>query len=246
VKISLRERARLVLRVLPFAIVTCVMSTSFVASASAGVVTASSVIRTTKLAIARQASVHVLFVAHSGSPVKTETITADVGRASGTESVVEGEANLAIRLSSTTAYVSGNVSGLTKIFGMSTTDAKRLGKDWESWKAGTDQYADLRTDLTMSSVTALLPKAAGTKLTTRVAGGSRFYVLKWTIAATTSLPQVSNTLMIPRGGSSLPASETARVSTGAVATTTLSKWGERVDEVNPPAAETVASARLSG
>ena len=138
-----------------------------------GVVTTSSVIRTAKLAIARQASAHVVFVAHAGSPSKTETIVADVGRASGTETVTEGTAALAIRLSPSYAYVSGNSSGLTTIFGMSSADAKKVGKDWESWKAGTSQYANFKSDLTMSSVSALLPKAKGTRLTTVVTGTPR-------------------------------------------------------------------------
>jgi hypothetical protein len=142
------------------------------------------VIRSAELAIAKQASVHVVFVAHAGSPSKTETIVADVGRASGTETATEGKAALVVKLSSTHAYVSGNSSGLTTIFGMSSADAKKVGKDWESWKAGTSQYANLKSDLTMSSVSALLPKAKGTRLTTVVSKGSTFYVLKWTIAAT--------------------------------------------------------------
>jgi hypothetical protein len=215
-------------------------------SAWGGVVSTSSVIRTAKLAIARQTSAHVVFVAHAGSPSKTETIVADVGRTSGTEAVTEGTAALAIRLSPSYAYVSGNSSGLTTIFGMSSADAKKVGKDWESWKAGTSQYANLKSDLPMSSVSALLPKAKGTKLSTVVTGGTTSYVLKWSISATSSTPEVANTLMVSSGAVTLPVKETALISNGAKATTTISRWGEQFVVGVPPIAATIASSKITG
>ncbi len=81
-----------------------------------------------------------------------------MGRASGTETVTEGKAAPEIKLLPSHAYVSGNSSGLTATFGMSSTDAKKLGEHWEPWKSGTSQCANLKSDLTMSSVSALLPK----------------------------------------------------------------------------------------
>jgi hypothetical protein len=225
---------------------TCCAVVPFRATAGAGLVTPGSVISTATSAIAKQASVHVVFVAHAGSSSKTETIVADVGRASGTETATEGEASLVIRLSTTHAYVSGNAAGLTTIFGMSSADAKKLGKDWESWKAGTSQYADLKSDLTMSSVRALLPKAKGTTLTTVVSKGSMFSVLKWTIAATSSVPGVRNTLTVSSGATTLPVKEVARISNGADATTTLSGWGEQIVVGIPPVAATIPSSKITG
>jgi hypothetical protein len=169
-----------------------------------------------------------------------------VGRTSGTESIVEGNATLAIKLSATHAYVRGNSSGLTTLFGMSSTDAKKVGTDWESWKAGTSQYANLKSDVTMSTVTALLPKAKGTKLSTAVSGTTTYHVLKWAIPATTSLPKVTNTLTISTGATTLPESETAIVSSGATETTTLSSWGEQVVVAVPPIAITIASSKITG
>jgi hypothetical protein len=186
-----------------------------------------------------------VFVARAGSPAKTETIVADVGRDSGTETATEGKASLVIRLSSTHVYVSGNSSGLTTIFGMSSADAKKVGKDWESWKAGTSQYADLKSDLTMSSVRALFPKAKGTRLTSVVFKGSTFSVLKWTIAATSSVPGVTNTLTVSSGATTLPVTEVARISNGAKATTTLSGWGEPLRIDIPPVAATIPSSEIT-
>jgi hypothetical protein len=121
-----RTRPIIVFLVVSLAFVTCGVLAPLDA-AWGGVVTPSSVIGTAKLAIAQQASAHVVFVAHADSPSKTETIVADVGRASGTETVTEGTADLAIRLSPSYAYISGNSSGLTTIFGMSSADAKKVG-----------------------------------------------------------------------------------------------------------------------
>jgi hypothetical protein len=227
-------------------VITCVLSAFIGTTAWAGAVTASSVIRTTKSAIAKQTSVHVIFIAHSSSQAKTEKIVADVGRTSGTESIVEGKATLVIRLSATEAYVSGDSSGLTALFGMSSTDAKKVGTDWETWKAGTSQYASLKSDLTMSTVTALLPNAKGTKLSRVVTGTTTYHVLKWTIPATTSLPKVTNTLNVSTGALALPVSETAIISGGTKVTTTLSSWGEQVVVVIPPRAVTIASSKIKG
>jgi hypothetical protein len=226
---------------------TCCVVASLGTTAWAGVVvTPSSVISNAELGIAKQASVHVVFVAHAGSPVKTETIVADVGRASGTETATEGKAALVIRVSPSYAFVSGNSSGLTTIFDMSAADAKKVGKKWVSWKAGTSQYANLKSDVTMSSVRALLPKAKGTKVTTMVSNGGTFYVLKWKIAATSSIPGVTNTLTVSSGAATLPVDEVALVSNGSKATTTLSGWGERLVVAIPPSAATVPSSKITG
>ena len=242
----LRRRANCMVGVLSLALITCGAVAPLGATAWGGVVTPSSVIRAATSAIAGQPSAHVVFVAHAGSPSRTETIVADVGRKSGTETVTEGKAALAIRLSPTHAYVSGNSSGLTTIFGLSSADAKKVGKDWESWKAGTSRYAAFKLDLTMLSVSALLPKAKGTRLTTVASQGATFDVLKWTIAATSSIPGVMNTLTVSRGSIMLPVKEVALISNGAKATTTLSGWGEPVVVDVPPATATIASSKITG
>jgi hypothetical protein len=246
VAFSLRKRVSVIASVLLLGFPTVVGSASLGTTAWAGVVTASSVIRTAKLAIAKQASAHVVFIAHSSSPSKTEKIVADVGRISGTESIVEGTAHLTVKLSSTHAYVSGNSSGLTTLFGMSSTDAKKIGTEWESWTAGTSQYANLKLDLTMSSVAALFPKAKATKLSTVVTGKTTYHLLKWMIPATTSLPKVMNTLTISTGAMTLPVTETAIVSGVTKATTRLSRWGEQVVVGIPSAAVTIPSSRTTG
>ena len=168
---------------------------------SAGAVTANSVLKTVKTAIAQQSSVHVAFTLSSGSSDR-EKISVNVGTSVGqeTETASPGNAHLAIKVTPTDAYVSGNSAGLTMLFGFSSAVAKKIGNRWVYWKAGTKQYSSLRTDVTMSSVTGLLPKAKGTKVSTVV----KQYVLTWTIAATSSAPKLSNTLMASVTAPALP------------------------------------------
>jgi len=98
----------------------------------------------------------------------------------------------------------------------------------------------------VSSLTAVLPKAAGTKLTTVTTHGTKLYVLTWTSAATSSVPKLSNTLTISASGTRLPTKEIATDSAGVKVTTTLSNWGEDVVVSAPPVASTIASSKVTG
>jgi hypothetical protein len=227
-------------------IMALVTSATLGTSASAAVVSTGSVLRSAKAAIAVQTSVHVVFIAHSRASSTTEKIVADVGTTSGSETLFEGKADLAIKVTPAHAYVTGNSSGLTTLFGLSAPQAKKLGTAWESWNAGTSQYSNLKTDLTMSSVTALLPKAKGTKVSTKTTNGVKLFELQWTIASTSSMPQLSNRLTVSAQGDNLPVEEVATASGGVRATTTLSKWGEDFRVSTPPAASTIASPEISG
>ena len=212
-------------------------------TAFAATVSTASVLAASEAAIAGQSSVHVVFTARSGgSSSLSEKIVADVGPTSGVEAIVEGTADVAVRVTPSFAYVSGNSSGLTTVFGLSSADAKKLGRDWESWKAGSKQYANLRSDLKMSSVEALLPKVKGTKLS----AGSGTNVLRWTTPATSSIPKLANTLTLSADGTNLPITKTATATGGTKVTTTLSKWGEKVAVSAPPASSTMPSSKFPG
>jgi hypothetical protein len=204
------------------------------------------VLHATRAAIATQTGAHVVFTAHSGDTGATEMIIADVGTTSGTEDISEGSAAVTIKVTPSFAYVSGTSAGLTKLFGLNATEARKVGRKWESWPAGTAQYKNLRSDLTMTSVTALLPKAKGTTVSTKTAGGVGLYVLKWTTAATASVPRLSNTLTISSSGPILPQSDVATASGGTKITTELSKWGEDVVVPPPPATSTISSTQING
>jgi hypothetical protein len=223
-----------------------VISLGFGAAAYGDGASTGGVLNATKAAIAAQTGGHVMFTAHSGSTGTTEKIVADVGTTSGTEDISEGSAAVAIRVTPPFAYVSGNAAGLSTLFGLSASEARKVGRKWVSWAAGTGQYKNLRSDLTMSSVTALLPKAKGTTVSTKTAGGVGLYELRWTTAATSTVPRLSNTLTISSRAPVLPLTDTATASGGTKVTTVLSKWGEGVVVPTPPATSTISSTKVKG
>jgi hypothetical protein len=234
------------LRPLASAAIAVVSWAALGATASAGTATPGSVIAAAKAAVATETGVHVLFVARAHSTSKTEEIVADIGRTSGEETITLGSARLAIRVTPSHGYASGNVSGLTTLFGLTPAQAKKAGSDWVTWRAGTTQYADLKTDVTMTSVNALLPKATGTKLSSKVTGGAQLFVLTWTVPATGSTPELSNKLTVSATGATLPVEATSTESDGTNATTTLSDWDEPVVVVAPATASSIAAAKVTG
>ncbi len=228
-----------------FGLTTLTLSTVAVLCLPAGAssVTASSVIKAAQQGIATQTSVHVDFVAHSSSPSRTEKIIDDVGVASGKETASEGTAHVVLTFSMDAVYVSGNSSGLTTLFGLTSAEAKAVGRKWVSWTPGSSQYTQLKGDLTMSAVRALLPKAKGTKLATK---GAKLSILKWTVPSTSSTPALSNTLTLSSGATTLPVTEVATSTGGTRVTTTLSDWDEQILVKAPPAASVIGSSKIGG
>jgi hypothetical protein len=174
-----------------------------------------------------------------------EKIVADVSTKGGTETLTEGAEVLDVRATPTGAYIRGSSSGLTSLFGLTAAQAKTLGTKWELWKPGTKQYANLESDVTAKSLQSLFTKAKGTKLSTETSGGTSRYLLKWTSAATSTTPKLSNTLTISTDAN-LPIAETSTDADGVKVTTTISGWGEPVVVQIPSPASTLASSKVSG
>jgi hypothetical protein len=212
--------------------------------ATAGTVSAGTVLKGAKTAIGGQSSVHVTFAASSKKSKVTEKIAADVSATGGTESVTEGKGTLAIRVTPTAGYVSGNVTGLTQLYGLSAAQAKTVGANWIAFKTSSTQYATLKSDVTFSSVLALLPRTKGTKVSTHQSGGASQFVLKWTSKASGSTPKLSNSLTLDAGKTKLPIEETETDSTGVKVTTSLSNWGESVRVAVPT--PTIDSSTITG
>jgi hypothetical protein len=228
-------------------LLTALVALALVAGpAAAAPTTVTSVLKVAKTAIGTQSSVHVDFAATSKKRKITERITADVGSTGGSEVVAEGKGTLAIRVTPTAGYVSGNSTGLTQLYGLTAAQAKKIGSHWVTFKASTSQYTTLKSDVTFSSVLALLPKAQGTKVKTHTAHGTTQYVLSWTTAASSSNPKLSNSLTVAVGGTNLPVQETETDGSGVKVTTTLSKWGESVQVGTPAPASTIDSSQITG
>ncbi len=212
------------------------------APASAGTVTAATVIKEAKAAIATQSSAHLEFDAGSTTSSATEQIVADVGAHVGTETVTDGAAVLHVMVTPDDGYISGSASGLTSLFGMTAAEATKVGKRWEFWKKGTTQYKNLESVVSVQSLQSLLPKSKGTKVSSQ----DSHYVLTWTSAASGSTPKLTNTLAIAAKGTSLPVEETSTDAGGEKVTTSISKWGEAIVVHTPPAASVVAASTITG
>ena len=192
--------------------------------------------------MAKQTGVHLVESGKSGS--SSVLFIADLGTKSGQETASEGKARLTLELTPTYAYIGGNSSGLTTIFGLTAAQAKKVGKDWISVKAGTSEYAPLKSGLTSSSLAVLFPATKGTTLSTTITDGVHLYVLKWTTAATSSTPKLSHTMTISAVGATLPVELLATASSGS-ASTKFSKWGEHVTVSAPPVASTISLSKLT-
>ena len=213
---------------------------------SARAETTSSVLASAKAAIAKQTGARLSLTVTSSSSSDTEKITTDSGVTEGMETIALGAATATIKVTPSYAYISGSSSGLTTIFGLSAAQAKKIGKHWVSFKAGTSQYSDFKSGVTMSSVDSVLPQAKGTKTSMADVKGTKVYVLTWTVAATSSTPKTSDTLTISAVGAALPIKETASDAAGDHETLLLSKWGEHVSVSAPPAASTISYSQLTG
>ncbi|MGA3352819.1 MAG: hypothetical protein ABSD85_06485 [Acidimicrobiales bacterium] len=164
----------------------------------------------------------------------------------GMETIALGAATATIKVTPSYGYISGSSSGLTTIFGLSAAQAKKVGKHWVSFKAGTSQYSSFKSGVTMPSIDSVLPEAKGTKTSTADDKGTKIYVLTWTTAATSSTPKTLNTLTISAVGPALPIKETASDAAGDHETLLLSKWGEHVSVSAPPTASTISYSQLTG
>ncbi len=232
-------------KALVFVASVAVTSLTFTTVADARSPSLGSVIKTVEAAIKKERGAQVVSTERSTSSSKIAKETLLAGTASGEETFSHGDADLRIKVTPTGAYVSGSSSGLTTVLGVSAKDAKKIGSDWVYWKHGTTQYKDLESDVTVSSLTSVLPKVKGTKLSTHVTSGTVVYVLQWTTAATSSAPELSNTLTVSKR-TDLPVQAISTTSGGTTLATKFSDWGERVLVSAPPPGSTVPSSKITG
>jgi hypothetical protein len=205
-----------------------------------------SVLAAAKQAIVKQSGVHLVAVAKSSDPSKTETVVGDLGANRGHETISEAKSSVKIIVTPTVAYLAGNYSGLTGIVGVSPAEARKIGVDWVSVKVGSAQYAGVASGVTIAALTAVLPNAEGTALSTEGTKGSKVYVLKWTTAATSSAPKLARTLTLSAAGPTLPVEQISTSSDGSSESATFSKWGEPVSVRPPPARATVPFSKIAG
>jgi hypothetical protein len=214
-------------------------------AASGGAPRTSSVLTSAKSAIRKQTSVHLVVTSSSSPTSVQERLEADLEKTSGVETISQGSEKAEIKVTPTYAYLSGNSSGLAKIFGLSSADVNKVGTHWVSVKAGTSQYKDLAGSITISSVVSVLPPAKGTELSTPTPQAKKLYTLKWDTAATSSEPAWTTTLTLSAIGATLPVQETSKTSGGGSENVAFSKWGEHVLVSAPPIGLTIPFSHLS-
>jgi hypothetical protein len=215
------------------------------AAGATQVPTTGSVLVAAKAAIAKRTGVHLVVTSRSSSSSVAEHVAADLGKATGTETISDGTGTVIIKVTPTYAYLSGNSTGLTKVVGLSAAEVSKLGSDWVSIKAGTSQYTGLAGSMAVSSVASVLPAAKGTRLSFPAAQGKAVYTLKWETAATSSAPKFTTTLILSAIGATLPVEEITTGAGGARETVALSNWDEHIRVTPPPASSTIPFSKLS-
>ncbi|HVB06904.1 MAG TPA: hypothetical protein VNF07_11725 [Acidimicrobiales bacterium] len=211
--------------------------------AGASAPTATSVLGAAKKAIAGESGVHIVVAAVSGKT--SNKVVADLGAKTGMESVTSGKAQATVKVTDKAAYIGGNSTGLTSLIGLTAAQVKKVGKLWISVKSGTSEYTQLKTETTIAAVASILPNATGTALTTGQAGTSPLYILKWTVAATSTAPKLSDTVKLQAKGATLPVEEDETDSAGS-GSTKFTKWGEHVSISPPATASTIDISKVTG
>ena len=189
--------------------------------------TAASVISAVKAAMSRESGVHISVTSSSATTHSVATV--DIGTKGGTETYVSGTSRVRIVVTSTSAYLSGNATGLTSLVGLTAKQQKLVGTKAIEMKVGTSPYASFKSNLTTSAFAAFLPT---TKSVTLSRDKANDYVLTWSTTATSTAPGVKSTLTISSGKKALPIKEVASTKTGG-GTTIFSKWGESVKTPTP-------------
>jgi hypothetical protein len=240
---TLLRRYRLDLVSVAVCTLAAVAVTPLVAQAATKNPTASSVLKATKGVVAKQSSVHVTHLSKSGS--NTTSIVADVAKDSGTETITSGKEHVSIIVTPTYVYLSGNATGLTSLMGLTAAEQKKVGTHSIAMKSGTSPYSELAASATISLVDAVMPAASGTTVSTAKIGNKKYYELKWTIKATSTEPKAASEMTISYSKPSLPDKETITNKDGS-ASTSFSKWGERVSPVAPSSSSIVTYAKVFG
>jgi hypothetical protein len=225
------------------ALAGAVLAPLALAPAGASTATTASVLSAAKTALAKETSVHLEIDAKSGS--NTNRVVADLAEKSGSETISANGADIKMVITSTWGYVSGNATGLTSILGLTSAQAKKVGSHWITMKAGTTPFVNLSQDATMAAMTSVLPSAKGMTLSRENHSGTSLFVLRWTTAATSSAPKLTNTFSFRATGATLPVSTSASAS-NASETTTFTKWGEQVMLHAPAASDTVGYTAVTG
>lgn len=188
---------------------------------------------------------HVVITGGTAGAAAAERIVADIGTATGTESIASGTATATIRVGRRVAYFTGSPAGLTTFIGLPAVAARKAGGRWVALRSGTREYQDLAAEDTIAALPASLLPGSGDvpRLRTATMSGAKVYVLSWQATPSGSAGKISERLILAATSQPLPISETT--SAGADRqTVTLRRWGEPVRVPRPASA--VPYAEVTG
>ncbi len=174
-----------------------------------------------------------------------ERIVADIGTATGTESISSGPAVATIRVTKAAAYFTGSPAGLSTFIGLPAAAAAKARSRWVAIAAGTNEYADLAAEDTLADLPAsILPGTSDpARLRTATLSGRKVYVLDWSAKASGSATTISERLVLAATTQALPLSETTTAN-GNTQTVTLDHWGEQF--AVPVPASSIPYASVTG
>jgi hypothetical protein len=201
-----------------------------------------SVVNAASDSILAQKSVRVTITGQKQGSAAAERIVADIGTATGTESISSGPAVATIRVTKAAAYFTGSPAGLSTFIGLPTAAAAKARSRWVAIAAGTNEYADLAAEDTIADLPAsILPGTSDpARLRTATLSGRKVYVLDWSAKASGSATTISERLVLAATTQALPLSETTTAN-GNTQTVTLDHWGEQFAVPVPASAIPYAS-----
>jgi hypothetical protein len=201
-----------------------------------------SVVNAASDSILAQKSVRVTITGQKQGSAAAERIVADIGTATGTESISSGPAVATIRVTKAAAYFTGSPAGLSTFIGLPAAAAAKARSRWVAIAAGTNEYADLAAEDTIADLPAsILPGTSDpARLRTATLSGRKVYVLDWSAKASGSATTISERLVLAATTQALPLSETTTAN-GNTQTVTLDHWGEQFAVPVPASAIPYAS-----
>ena len=186
--------------------------------------------------ILSQASARVTILGYQHGGRAAEQIVVNMSRRTSTETITQPAAHAAITLTGTSAFLSGNARGLTKLIGLPSAAAHRAGSHWVKLSRGSQEYADLAAEDTLTALPASILPGIDDSLTMTVETqqGRPVDVLVWRAPVSNSTDTLTEHLEVTRGADPLPIEETTTV--GAYRqTASFSNWGMPVAAVLPRA-----------
>lgn len=204
---------------------------------------AKSVITATKNALKSESSVRLTVVSTDSKTKQTETETADAGETNGAQSLIQGQAKAYLRITKKAAFLGGNSKGLSTIFGVPSSDIKKVGTKWISVASGSTQYTSIVDGGTIGPLLQGLLPASSAKVSVshEKVSGKGATALTWSETGSTGTVKLK--LDVSATGKSLPLEINAAQGT-VHALTTFARWGEKISVTAPT--NTISFSKLTG